>query len=51
MDKKTWTGATLAAGGTAASVVNKYWTIVEGSDVPAAPVKVRLHTWRVTTRL
>jgi hypothetical protein len=33
--KKTWTGATLA------SVVNKYWTIVEGSDVPAAPVKVR----------
>ncbi|MGA7160844.1 MAG: FG-GAP-like repeat-containing protein [Bacteroidota bacterium] len=36
-----WTDTALAAGGTVASVVKKYWTIVEGANVPLAPVKAR----------
>jgi len=36
-----WTATTLAAGGTVASVVKKYWKIVEGADVPLAPPKIR----------
>ncbi len=39
--RQTWSGTKLAAGAAATTVVNKYWKIVEGSDVPAAPVQIR----------
>jgi len=38
--KQSWTGTQLGANG-AVTVTNKYWTIVEGSNVPAQPVKIR----------
>ncbi len=39
--KQTWSGTKLAAGAATTTVVNKYWTIVEGTDVPTAPVSIR----------
>ncbi len=40
--KQSWTGTQLGAGaGSGITVTNRYWTIVEGSDVPAAPVRIR----------
>ena len=40
--RQSWTSAQLTAGaGSGITVTNRYWTIVEGSNVPAAPVKIR----------
>lgn len=40
--RQSWTGTQLTAGaGSGITITNRYWTIVEGSDVPAAPVKIR----------
>ena len=40
--RQSWTGAQLGAGaGSGITLTNRYWTIVEGSDVPAAPVRIR----------
>ena len=38
--KQSFTSAQLSANG-AVTVVNKYWSIVEGSAVPTVPVKIR----------
>ena len=40
--RQSWTYTQLTAGaGSGITVTNRYWTIVEGSNVPAAPVKGR----------
>ncbi len=40
--RQSWTYSQLSAGaGSGITVTNRYWTIVEGSNVPAAPVKIR----------
>jgi hypothetical protein len=38
--RQSWSYSQLSASG-AVTVLGKYWTVVEGSSVPAAPVKVR----------
>jgi hypothetical protein len=40
--RQSWTSTQLSAGaGSGITVTNRYWKIVEGSNVPVAPVKIR----------